>query len=93
MAISIFGPDSGCMAVAFLVLDLRTVWALEQIFSVLKVQRSHLGPTGRQMTGDLWPIWNINQQRWRVSTSTDNLAKPDEQVVYPFVKLGGQPRL
>jgi len=28
MAISIFGPDSGFMVVAFLVLDFTTVWAL-----------------------------------------------------------------
>ncbi len=50
MEISIFGPDSGFMVVAFLVLEFTTVWALGQIFSVLKVQRSHRGPTGRQMT-------------------------------------------
>ena len=50
IAISIFGPDSGFMVVPFLVLEFTTVWALGQIFSVLKVQRSHRAPIGRQMT-------------------------------------------
>ena len=85
MAISIFGP------VAFLVLDFMTVWALGQIFSVLNVQRSHRGPTGRQMT--CHPFGISISGGAEVQSRLTNLTKPDEQVVYLLVKLGGQPRL
>jgi len=91
MAISIFGPDSAWMVVAFLVLDLRTVWALGQLISELNVQRSYRGPTGRQMTCHPFRISISGGAEFR--SRPTNLTIPDEQVVYLFVKLGGQPRL
>ena len=91
MATSIFGPDSAWMVVAFLALDLRTVWALGLLISELNVQRSYRGPTGRQMTGHLFRISISGGAEFR--SRPTNLTISDEQVVYLFLKLGGQPRL
>jgi len=71
------------MVVAFLLLDLRTVSALGQIFSVLNIQRSHRGPTGRQMTCGPFGISISGGAEFRFRPT--NLAKPDEQVVYLLV--------